>query len=97
VHGFQPDTVNGAERLRVMSPFCETTFAVAVPLDVWQVVANAPLAPPLSTTWSWVSGMSGMPVNDVVLVARLTDPVNVSENGAGNTSASSSPDEFPVR
>ena len=38
-----------------------------------------------------------MPLKVVVLVARLTDPVNVSENGAGNTSASLSPDAFPVR
>jgi hypothetical protein len=41
--------------------------------------------------------MSGIPVNVVVLFARLTDPVNVSENGAGNTRAGLSPDAFPVR
>ena len=41
--------------------------------------------------------MSGRPANVAEFLTRLTAPVRVSENGAGNTSVSDSPLEEPVR
>jgi hypothetical protein len=97
LHGFQPETVKESEAWTVRSPFWETNVAVALPESVWQVSANAPCGPPLSTTRRSVWGMSGSPENVVDPAARLTRPISVSENGCGNTSASCSPLESPVR
>src|SRR5947209_6749319 len=70
---------------------------VAVPDGVAHATVNTASGPPASVTARSVRGISGTLLNVVVLVARLTLPLSVSENGGGNTSAIAGAASEPVR
>jgi hypothetical protein len=70
---------------------------VAVPDAGLHPVANRLREPPVRFTASWVSGISGSPVNVAEFVSSETEPTSVSGNGAGNVSVRLSPPLSPVR
>ena len=70
---------------------------LAVPEAGEQKAANAAFLPPASVTLRSDSGMSGSPVNVVVLCGTSTAPASVSANGGGNTITIFSALSVPVR